>query len=85
MPLSKPAAFVRVVSNKFKASTALHAAPNSSVLLSAKGAVFKIPRQNTLSFPALSPMYSFGSKKNTFTGTKAVRNIPFGVVKKIVK
>ena len=83
MPLSKPAPFIRVVSNKFKVSSAIHAAPNSSVLPSAKGAVFKIPRQNTLSFSA--PMYSFGSKKNTFTGTKAVRNIPFGIVKKMVK
>ena len=85
MPLSKPAPFIRVVSNKFKASTALHAAPNSSVLPSAKGAAFKIPRQNTLSFSAPSSVYSFGSKKNTFTGTKAVRNSPFGVVKKMVR
>ena len=85
MPLSKPAPFVRVVSNKFKASSAIHAAPNSSVFPSARGAVFKIPRQNLLSFPAPSPMYSFGSKKNTFTGTKPIRNIPFGVLKKMVK
>ena len=50
MPLSKPAAFVRVVSNKFKASTALHAAPNSSVLPSAKGAVLKSPDKTLCRF-----------------------------------